>query len=54
MARRGASIKLLREFVAFARENRAYWMIPLILILGVAGLVIVAGHSAAPLIYALF
>jgi hypothetical protein len=40
--------------VRFARENRAYWLIPLILLLGLAGLVIVAGQSAAPLLYTLF
>ena len=54
MARRGYSLKLLREFVGFARENRIYWLIPLILVLGFAGILIVAGQSAAPLLYTLF
>ncbi len=48
------SVKLFREFVSFARANRAYWLIPLILLLGAAGLFIVAGQSAAPLLYTLF
>ena len=46
--------KLLGEFVGFARENRAYWIVPLMLVLGLTAFVIVAGQSAAPLIYALF
>ena len=46
--------KLLGDFVRFAREHRAYWLIPLILLLGLAGLVIVAGQSATPLLYTLF
>ncbi len=48
------SIKLLREFVGFAREHRTYWIIPLIVMLGIAGFLIVAGQAAAPLLYTLF
>ena len=48
------SVKLFREFVQFARENRAYWIIPLILMLGITGFIIIAGQAGAPLIYALF
>ena len=54
MRRTGYGFKLLGEFVRFAGENRAYWLIPLILLLGLAGLVIVVGQSAAPLLYTLF
>lgn len=54
MSRLGYSFKLLREFVGFARENRAYWIVPLVLMLGITGFLIVAGQGAAPLIYALF
>ena len=48
------SLKLFGGFVGFARENRAYWIIPLMLVLGLTAFVIVAGQSVAPLIYALF
>ena len=54
MRRAGYGIKLLREFVTFARENRTYWIIPLALLLGLAALLIVAGQVSAPLIYTLF
>lgn len=50
----GNATRLFREFVRFARDNRAYWIIPLILVLGAAGLLVVAGQAAAPLIYTLF
>jgi hypothetical protein len=42
------------EFARFARDNKAYWIVPLMLVLGMAAFLIVAGQSAAPLIYALF
>jgi hypothetical protein len=54
MARGRYRTKLFREFVQFARENRMYWIIPLVLFLGLAALVVVVGQAAAPLIYALF
>ena len=46
--------RLFMEFVGFARTNKTYWIIPLVVFLGLAALVIVAGGSAAPLIYTLF
>jgi hypothetical protein len=46
--------KLLREIVRFAVANKAYWLIPLMLVLGLAAVVVVASQGAAPLIYTLF
>ena len=46
--------KLFRQFVGFALENKAYWMIPLALVLGAAALVVVVSQGVAPLIYTLF
>lgn len=46
--------RLLREFARFAHQNKAYWIIPLMLVLGMVAFVVVAGQSAAPLLYALF
>jgi len=54
MSRIGDVTKLFREFVQFARHKRAYWIIPLILALGLTALLIVAGQAGAPLIYTLF
>ena len=54
MSRARYSIKLLREFVHFARDNKAYWIVPFALILGLIGLVVVGGQVAAPLLYTLF
>lgn len=54
MARGRYGLRLLRQFFGFARENRAYWIIPLLIVLGLAAVVIVAGQGAAPLIYTLF
>ena len=54
MPKVGYSLKLFREFVGFAHEKRAYWIVPLIVILGIAAVLIVTSQVAAPLIYTLF
>ena len=36
MATIGQSAKLLREIVRFAVANKVYWLIPLMLVLGIA------------------
>jgi cytosine/uracil/thiamine/allantoin permease len=46
--------KLFRDFTRFARQNKIYWIIPLMLVLGLIALVVVAGQSAAPHLYTLF
>ncbi len=54
MARGGYSLKLLGEFVRFARDNKMYWIVPLVVFLGLTAVVVVVGQTAAPLIYTLF
>jgi hypothetical protein len=54
MSRIGYSAKLFREIVRFAVANKMYWLIPLMLVLGVAALVVVVSQGAGPLIYTLF
>ena len=48
------SVKLVREFMGFARQNKMYWIIPLILFLGFTALMVVVASGSAPLIYTLF
>ena len=46
---------LLGEFVFMLKENKKYWMIPLLVILLAFGLLIILGGTgAAPFIYTLF
>lgn len=48
-------LSLFREFVLFIRENKAWWMIPILLVLGLVGLLVVLSSTgAAPFIYTLF
>lgn len=54
MSRVGHTGKLFREFVDFARENKAYWIVPLVLVLALAALVVISAQSSAPFIYQLF
>lgn len=46
--------KLLRDLIAFSRENKIWWMTPLIVVLLLAALLVVAGQGATPFIYTLF
>jgi hypothetical protein len=46
---------LAREFFAFLRENRKFWLLPLLAALFLLGLlVLLGGTAAAPFIYTLF
>lgn len=46
---------LVSEFVAFLKENKKWWLAPiLVAILGLGLLVLLGGTAAAPFIYTLF
>ncbi len=46
---------LIGEFVQMLRQNKKYWMIPLLVVLlGFGLLIALGGTSAAPFIYQLF
>lgn len=48
-------LSLIGEFSLFIRENKAWWMVPIVLVLGLVGLfVILSSTGAAPFIYTLF
>ena len=46
---------LVREFLGFLRESKKFWMLPILFILGIFGvLMLLGGTAAAPFIYTLF
>lgn len=46
---------LVSEFVGFLRENKKWWLAPIIVsVLLLGGLVVLGGSAAAPFIYTLF
>ncbi|MGE0790393.1 MAG: DUF5989 family protein [Sandaracinaceae bacterium] len=45
---------LLGHLVRFAKENKAYWIVPLVLVLALLALVIATGQASTPFIYTLF
>ncbi len=52
---RGKSSSLIMEYFVFLKSSGKWWMLPLFGLLLVGGLLVVlAGTSAAPFIYALF
>ena len=46
--------RLLGEFFGFAWQNKAWWMVPIVLVLLLMGLLITTTQTAAPFIYTLF
>jgi hypothetical protein len=47
-----SSNSIFREFFQFIMENKAWWMVPIMVVLGLFGvLVILAGTGLAPFIY---
>ena len=48
-------LTLVQELVLFITENKKWWLIPILLVLGMVGLLVVLGSTgAAPFIYTLF
>ena len=45
---------LFRQLWRFALQNKAWWIIPTVLILVVLAFLVFAGQSVAPFIYTLF
>jgi hypothetical protein len=47
---------ILKEFWLFLRERKKYWLLPIVLVLGLLGglIVLTQGSAIAPFIYTLF
>ena len=46
---------LVTEFLLMLRQNKKYWLLPLVIVLLLFGLIVILGStSAAPFIYTLF
>jgi hypothetical protein len=45
---------MLREIFQFARQNKVYWIVPFVLVLGLVVLLVVTSQATAPFIYTLF
>ena len=54
MGRAGYAASLLKEIFQFARENKAYWIVPMVLVLGLVVLLVMTSQASAPFIYTLF
>jgi len=46
--------RLLSDVWSFAWHNKAWWLVPLVIVLLVIGALIVSGQAVAPFIYTLF
>jgi hypothetical protein len=51
-----AKTQVLAEFWEFLRFNKKYWLLPIVIVLVLAGLLVVLaqGSAVAPFIYTLF
>lgn len=54
MGRLRYSGKLLRDLVGFAAKNKIYWLVPLVLVMGLLAFVIATSQAATPFIYTLW
>ncbi len=57
MSRRPERQSLLRDFLAFLKEERLWWILPLLLLLLLLGLLMLGANAAGPLapfLYPLF
>ena len=55
MARQNHGLRIARELVRFAMENKKWWLIPIFLVsLMLVGLVLLTSTPLAPFIYTLF
>jgi hypothetical protein len=46
--------RLLKEFGEFAWQNKAWWIVPIVLVLLLLSVLIFAGASVAPFLYTFF
>jgi Family of unknown function (DUF5989) len=54
-ASQGKQGSLLAEFIGFLKQNKKFWLLPLILVmLALAALLFLTSTAAAPFIYTLF
>ena len=51
-----AKIKIIAEYLAFLKENKKWWLMPIVISLLLLGLLIVLtkGSALAPFIYTIF
>ncbi len=49
-------IQFMLEFIEFVKVRKKYWLLPVMLILGIFGIIIVLsqGSAVGPLIYTIF
>jgi hypothetical protein len=47
-------VRLLRELWGFARENKTWWIVPIVVLLLLVALLIVSVSAISPFIYSLF
>lgn len=49
-------LDIVKEFWLFLRERKKYWLLPIVLVLGLLGglIVLTQGSAVAPFIYTLF
>jgi hypothetical protein len=46
--------RLMKEFLGFAWHNKAWWIVPLVVVLLLMAALIFVGQTTAPFIYTLF
>ena len=45
---------LFKNLFGFARQNKAWWIVPIVVVLLALAAVMIVGHAIAPFIYTVF
>lgn len=53
-SRRRSAARLSREVVSFAAAHKIWWLVPIVVVLVIAGVLVVASESLGPFLYPLF
>lgn len=46
--------RLIKEFLGFAWHNKAWWIVPVVLVLFLLGILVAAGTGGAQFLYTIF
>jgi len=54
MPRLRNGVRLAADIWGFARQHKAYWMVPIVVVLALVAVLLVVGQTVAPFIYTIF
>jgi hypothetical protein len=47
-------LRLFGEILGYARHHKAYWIVPIFVVLALVGMLVIVSQAVAPFIYTIF